>query len=212
MKTLFLTIFFFLPKVVLAGNLIIPLYFDSAKVLPKGVRNLRYNYLMGGANDKFGPSGAVVGVGDAMNVDVSYQQFVDGQDTAVEQGVLEGYLARHGRDMGSLAGRTTGSVNVEIDAQVPIFAWGVTSRWTVALVVPVLTVRTHVDTGFVAHSDLQKIASQLVGEGKGFKAREVKRKTDTAISHKADKYGYKLASRFSLSSRGNFFGRYALYE
>lgn len=192
MKTLFwVTItLFLLPVMVSAGNLIIPLYFDSAKVLPKGVRNLRYNYLMVGANDKFDSTGAVVGVGDAMNMDISYQQFVDGQNTALECGVLEGYLKRQGRDMSMAAGKTTGQVNVDVDAQVPILAWGITPSWTLAAVLPIVTVRTHVDVGFVAYPDLQTLANKLVHEGKAFKATDVQKKTVSAIPNKGKKYGY----------------------
>ena len=185
-----LFVFAFSASVVSAGNLGVPLSFDSAQVLPKGVRNFRYNYLMGEANDKFGPLGTVVGVGNTMNVDVTYQKFIDGQDTAVERGILQGYLDRHDKDMQSVAGRTTGEVNVEVDAQIPIFAWGITRKWTAALAVPFLRVRTHMDTGFVASGQFQAIADQLVSEGRGFKAHDIKKKTDQAISDKNDKYGY----------------------
>ena len=145
---------------------------------------------MGGANDKFDTSGTVVGVGDALNTDVTYQQLVDSQKTTVERGVLEGYLTRHNRNMNSIAGRTTGVVNVEVDAHVPIFAWGITHQWTAAVVIPVVTVKTHVDTGFVTHPDFQKVATKLVAEGKGFKAKEVKNKTNTSIPNKNNDYGY----------------------
>ena len=181
----------FVSTMATGANLTVPFYFDSATVLPQGVRTLRYNYFMGEGNDMFGPSGKVVGLGNPMNVDVSYQEFIDAQDTDVEKGVLKGYLTRHGRDMNSLAGKTTGTVNVELNAQVPIFAWGITEKWTMGAVIPIVTLRTHMDTGFVANSDLQKIANQLVDEGKGFKAKEVKSKTDAVIPDKNDKYGYK---------------------
>ncbi|MCY4644453.1 MAG: hypothetical protein OXB88_07525 [Bacteriovoracales bacterium] len=188
------------PPVGWGGNLSAPVSFDSADILPKGVRNLRYNSILGGANDKFGPTGSVVGVGDAMNLEVSYQRLIDGQNTEEERGILQGYLERHDRGMDGIAGKTTGEVNVAVDAQVPILAWGITDKWTMAMVVPVVTIQTHVDTGFVASNDLQKIATQLVGEGKGFKAKEVKQKTDAAISDKNDKYGYDPLPR-PLTSR-----------
>ena len=180
---------------VFGGNLAVPLAFDSGQVLPLGVRNLRYNYLMGGANNKFNSEGAVVGVGNVMNVDVTYQQFVDGQDTAVERGILEGYLQRHGKDMASVAGATTGVVSVAVDAQVPILAWGITPQWTAAVVIPVVRVRTRVDTGFVAGASLQQLADQLVNEGREFKAEEVRDKTNGAIEDKNDKYGYETITQ-----------------
>ena len=173
-----------------AGSISVPLSFDNAQVLPQGVRNFRYNYLMGEANDKFNPSGVVVGVGQAMNVDVTYQKLIDGDQTAIGRGILEGYFSRNGKNKEDVVGKTTGTVNVEVDAQIPILAWGITRKWTAALVVPVVTVRTHVDTGFVAYPPLQVLAEQLVDEGKGFKAQEMKEKTDGAIADKNDRYAY----------------------
>ena len=190
-KILFLFKILFLSTVVWGGNLSLPFYFDSAEVLPKGVRNLRYNYLMGEANDKFGSSETVVGVGHAMNMDISYERLVDSQETEVKKGILKGYLTRHGRNMEDLAGKVTGEVNVEVDAQIPIFALGVTKKWTMAFVLPIVKTRTHVDTGFVASSDLRGIVDMLPTEGKRFKAQEVKRQTDRVIPDKADDYGYK---------------------
>lgn len=176
---------------VMAGNISIPVAFDSAKVLPKGVRNIRYNNVMAEANQKYNEYGSSVGVGDAFNVSVSYDKLIDGKDTALEKGILQGYLQRHGKDLGAEAGETTGVVNVEVDAQVPVFAWGITRKWTAAIVVPVVESKTNVDTGFLAGAEIQSIANQLVSEGKGFKAQEVQQKTNNAINDSVAKNGYK---------------------
>lgn len=189
MKTIFLS--FLLISVANAGNLSTPVAFDNARVLPKGVRNLRYNSVMAEANDKFDTRGTVVGIGSAMNLDVTYKKLIDAKDTALERGILQGYLTRQDKNMDSVAGQTTGEVNVEIDAQVPILAWGITRKWTMAVVVPIVKANTNVDTGFNAAAGFQEIANKLVAEGKGFKATEVKEKSDAAITDKIDKYGYK---------------------
>lgn len=176
---------------VMAGSISIPVAFDNAKVLPKGVRNLRYNNVMAEANTKYDEFGNSVGVGDAFNVDVSYNKLIDGKDTALEKGILQGYLQRHGKDLNADAGETTGVVNVEVDAQVPVFAMGITRKWTAAIVVPIVESKTNVDTGFLAGSEIQSIANQLVSEGKGFKAEEVQQKTNNAIIDSVAKKGYK---------------------
>jgi hypothetical protein len=176
---------------VMAGSISVPVAYDNAKVLPKGVRNLRYNNVMAEANTKYDEFGNSVGVGDAFNVDVSYNKLIDGKDTALEKGILQGYLQRHGKDLNAVAGETTGVVNVEVDAQVPVFALGLTRKWTAAIVVPIVESKTNVDTGFLAGSEIQSIANQLISEGKGFKAEEVQQKTNNAIIDSVAKKGYK---------------------
>ena len=176
---------------VMAGNLSVPFSFDNAKVLPKGVRNLRYNNVMAEANNKYDEFGNSIGVGNAFNVGVSYNKLIDGKDTALEKGILQGYLQRHGKDLNAVAGETTGVVNVEVDAQVPVFAMGITRKWTAAIVIPIVESSTNVDTGFLAGSEIQSIASQLVNEGKTFKAQEVQQKTNNAIIDSVAKNGYK---------------------
>ncbi|MCY4642989.1 MAG: hypothetical protein OXB88_00060 [Bacteriovoracales bacterium] len=174
----------------LGADITAPYYFDSAQVLPKGVRTLRFNYLMGGANERFDSSGTSTLLGSSMNTGVSYREFVDGQDSPLEKGLLRGYLKQQGRELDSLAGETTGALNVEIDARVPILAWGMTDRWTMALAVPMVTIRTHIDTGFRAHGDLQGITDKMVTEGQGFKALEMKKRTKSPIAENGDKHGY----------------------
>jgi hypothetical protein len=176
---------------VMAGNLAIPVAFDNAKVLPKGVRNLRYNNVMAEANSKYDQVGNSVGVGSSFNVDVSYNKLIDGKDTALEKGILQGYLMRHNKDLNSIAGETTGVVNVEVDAQVPVFAMGLTKKLTSAIVVPVVEAKTNVDTGFLAGSEIQSIVNQLIAEGKYFKAQETQQKTNNAIQDSIAKKGYK---------------------
>lgn len=190
MKTLGIFSAFLLSLPVMAGNISVPAAFDNAKVLPKGVRNIRYNSIFAEANDKFSSTGSIVPVGNAFNVNVTYNKLIEGQDTALERGILEGYLNRHNKDLNAVAGQTTGVVNVEVDAKVPIMAWGITKKWTAALVVPVVTTRTNVDTGFLAGEGFQSIANQLILEGKQFKAEEVRDKSNAAIANKVDKYGY----------------------
>ena len=189
-KILLSAIFLFSPWVQ-GGNLGVPLTFDHAQVLPSGVRKVSYNYMMGSANNKFSSTGSVVGMGNSMNSNVSYQQIVRSRETAAEQGVLEGYLSSLGNDLNESVGRSTGEVNVELDVQVPIFAWGMTPKWTSALVMPIITAKTHVSTGFVASSSFQSFADSLRDSGQSLKAESIKQSTDDVISNKNDQYGYK---------------------
>jgi hypothetical protein len=186
-----------------AGNLGVPISFDSASILPKGVRNFRYNGVSANANTKYDTHGAAVPLGNALNVGVSYQKLIDAQDTDLEKGVLAGYLASIGKDPSELAGSTTGAVNVKADAHVPIFAWGITRKWTAAIVIPVVKVSTNVDFGFIAADGFQVLADDLVNNGKAFKALDVQTKSNSAILRDLAKKGYKTPESESKTMLGD---------
>ncbi len=185
-----IAIFFIFPSAH-GGNLSAPVSFDNAKVLPKGVRNLRYNSIYAGANEKFSSAGSIVPVGNAFNVNVSYNKLIDGQDSKLQKGLFQGYLNREGKNLDSSAGETTGVVNVEVDAKVPVFAMGVTRKWTAAIIVPIVTIKTNVGTGFIASESFKKLANKLVRDGKKFKAEEARDKSNKAIDNKIEKYNYR---------------------
>lgn len=182
---------FLIPPQAKAANLGVPPTFDSARVLPAGIRKMSYNYIMGAANSKFNSAGAVVGMGNKMHSNISFQQLIESQETELDKGVLEGFLSALGKNPSTSAGRSTGEVNVELDVQLPILALGVTPYWTSAIVVPVVTAKTHVDTGFVASSDFQDLSNALSASGQSLKAQDTKQKTDDVISNKNDQYDYK---------------------
>ena len=192
-----------LPVSVWAGGLSLPLAFDSAQVLPKGVRNVRYSYLNVQARRVFDDAGQVASLGNALNTDVNYQKLIDAQPTAIERGLLKGYFARHNKDLTASAGRTTGVIEVDAKVHVPVLAWGLSKNWTTALAVPVLQTRARVATGFVVSQDLQSTAEKLVGEGKYYMASEIRSKTRQVIADKVVDYKYKPLRRRRVFQLGD---------
>ena len=184
---LFLILF---SSIIAARNISIPITFDNAKVLPKGVYNIRYNNISTQANSKYGPYGTVLPMGHAMNLNITYEKLVEAQKTPLERGILEGYLSKQGKSLWNITGQSTGVVNVDIQAHVPVFAWGVSHKWTTALIVPIVKIKMNIDAGFVASEDLQDITNKLVDEGKRYKAREIQEKSDRAIENKLEKNKY----------------------
>lgn len=196
----FLVVFLLLVFSVLAnaqeGNLLIPMDFENTRVLPKGIRNFRFRGAEFQATDKFDGAGHVVPVGNALNKGVTWNKLIDGKDSDLEKGILKGYLESKDVNLNEEVGQTTGVVGINFQTYVPIFAWGVTEKMTVAMAVPIIKSSLEVDSGFVGNQNLAGIGDQLIRDGSQNKAYELKYKTANAIQEKLRKYNYE-----SLQSR-----------
>ncbi len=182
--------FFSLSSFSQEGNLLIPMDFENAKVLPKGIRNIRFRGAEFQATEKFDGSGQIVPVGNALNKGVTWNKIIDGKDTAVEKGLLRGYLESKNVNLNDEVGNTTGVVGIGFQPIIPIMAYGLSEKMTVAIAVPVIKTSLQVDAGFVANENLEGIGKNLIKDGSQAKAYELQYKTANAIQEKLKKYNY----------------------
>ncbi|MDA8791736.1 hypothetical protein N9N67_00750 [Bacteriovoracaceae bacterium] len=189
----FLIIFYLLTFSLFAneGNLRFPMAFENANVLPKGIRNVQIRNGQYVARDKYDNDGNVQNLGAPLNKDVKFLDFVDAQETEFKKGQLQGALKAGGVSENDIAGETTGQVQIDIDAQVPIFAYGVTEKWTTAFAIPIVTTKVDIKTGFKSSGTSDSFVSQeFVSKGLRNKAYEMQSKTDQAIKRKLRRYDY----------------------
>jgi hypothetical protein len=172
------------------GNILIPMDIENAKLLPKGVRNLRLRGAQFQATDKFNGTGQVVPVGNALNKGVTWNKIIDGKDTDLEKGLLRGYLESKNVNLSDEVGQTTGEVGIDFQPMIPILAYGLTEKMTVAVAVPVIKTNLQVGAGFVANQKLETIGKNLIQDGSQGKAYELQYKTANAIEEKLRKYNY----------------------
>ena len=207
----FISVFF---ETTLAGNLKAPVTYPSAKVLPRGVRNLRYMGVFTGANSKFSNSHESIDTGNAFVSKVTWNNLISSKATATEQAELQGYLLSKGvGDFNQQVGETSGALDVDATVQVPVLAYGVTDKLTLALAVPIVTLNVRVDTGFVANDHFDAITEGLADSANEVKGQEIDRATQDAINSKARAFHYdellsedkttrigdiKLASKYQL--------------
>lgn len=192
-KTSIALIFSFLSVAVMAqeGNLQTPMDFETTKVLPKGVRNLRYRGAMIQANDKFDDSGNQVPVGNALNKSVTWNNIIEGKDSSQERAQLRGFLLANGINPDDEVGQTAGVVNIAVDARVPIIAYGVTPKLTSALAIPYISTHVRTGTGSMANDNFSSFAQSALQEnGSQEKAYDLQMKFADAINEKLRKYGY----------------------
>lgn len=172
------------------GNLQTPMDFETTKVLPKGIRNLRFRDAMIQANDKYDSTGNQVPVGNALNKGVTFNNLIEGKESAEERAAFKALLATNGLSVNDEVGSTTGVANIAVDARIPILAYGVTPKLTTAFAVPVITSEVRTDSGSVSNGTLDSFAKVLEDGGNQDKAAELQTKFGNAVNEKLIKYGY----------------------
>lgn len=196
------------------GNLQTPMDFETTKVLPKGIRNLRFRGAMIQANDKYDNSGNMVPVGNALNKGVTFGNLVEGQTSAGAKAELEAKIANSGYSLNDEVGSTTGVANIAVDAKIPIMAYGVTPKLTTAIAVPVITSEVSTNTGSVANNNLNNFAKSVQDDGNQDKALDLQAKFNNAINEKLKKYGYEELSNDKKTHVGDIrlINKYLLKE
>jgi hypothetical protein len=148
-----------------AGDLKAPFLLPSAKVLPKGVRNLRYNAVLAGAENKYGANSQKQALATPLNSDVTFAKVLDGKLDPVDKGSVMAVMNNNGYNEDTVLARTTGQVNISATAHVPVLAWGLTKKLTIAAVVPVVESDVNFQTGVVhvnkaAHEKIKNSIAQ----------------------------------------------------
>lgn len=196
-----------------AAGLKPPMDFTSAKVLPKGVRNLRLRPVLTGANDRFDHEGRLEPVGSAMNSQVSFSRLIDGKPSVgdrgnslgqLERAQLRSFLKSNGfNDLENAAGSTTGDVHVGASVLVPIVGYGVSKNWTLAAAIPVYQFQTQMKTGFVANAELERLGRLLVDRGMTKEYQELVKNMENPIPLKMQQFGYEPLANEKFSSIGD---------
>jgi hypothetical protein len=97
-----------------------------------------------------------------------------------------------GANESDVFGQTTGQVNIQATAHVPVLAWGITQKMTVAVAVPILESSVNVSTGVVqSNESLHKdVKAALAAKGVSSSVAELDEKMGAPIPAKLADYNY----------------------
>lgn len=169
-----------------------PFVLPSARVLPKGVRNLSYKGAIIDASRKFNESGQNVTIAEPFYQPLSFGKIMEGEQDPAKRGLIEDTMNALGANPEDTFGETTGQVNVKVNAHVPVLAWGLTDNLTVAAVVPVVKSSLNVDSGVIQQNAAlhQKMIADIQSKGASAKVVEFIEKMNAPVSEKVEEYGY----------------------
>lgn len=197
-----------------AGNITLPMQFESASVLPPKIRNFRMQTASTEISEKFTDAGTVDGLGYRMNRSISYSDLIDGLPTQDDRASLRGLVESKNNSLDSSIGDTFGVVNARVTTTIPIFAYGVTDKWTLALAVPVVYTNVNVDTGWAANDSFNQMYASLTEDGRHNQKLEFKNKLDNVIKTKAMQSGYDEVGGYQSTQLADMVvnSRYLLYK
>lgn len=195
-----------------AGSIKAPFSYNSTTVMPRNVRTLSFNGIASEVKNKYDNNGTIVGLGNDLNKQISWNDLLEGENDPVKRGEYEGYLLSKGVDLNEFTGQTTGLVNVAANISVPVIGMGVTRKFTLAVAIPVIEVESKIDVSAVSGQALERVATDLANDGKLDDATELKTKYMNAITDKLVENGYKPLANEKKQSLGDIkvVGKYLL--
>lgn len=191
-RYLMLTLVLAMSSSAFANPIQTPFVFPTARVLPKGVRNLSYKGAIINANRKFDENGQNVSIAEPFFRPLSFSEIMKGETDPAKRGLIEDTMNALGANPDDSFGDTTGQVNVKVNAHVPVLAWGLTRKITVAAVVPVVKSSLNVDSGVIQRNQAlhQQMIADIKSKGASAKVVEFIDKMNQPVPEKLKEYGY----------------------
>ncbi len=201
-----------------AFDLKAPFELENALTLPRGVRNPRFRMITFGVEDRFNDLGVPTPLAQRLNKTVTWADLINAQKTEADKASIQGVLADAGSGISDPSltgspGATTGEVNTFAQISLPIFAFGITETFTVAVAVPVIRVDVSAATGFAKTEDGQKFIDAACASNPE-KCNEAADRLNNAINQKLVTNGYQPIESETISSVGDIrlIGKYRVYS
>lgn len=187
-----------------AGGLFVPFALESAQVLPKGVRNVRIGGFTTEITDKYNTGGNIVPLGDSFNKQITWKELIDSTPAGFERGQFKGGLESMGVDLDSDVGVARGVVDTRLTTTLPIVAYGVTEKLTVAMALPVMYSNLNVNVGWAPNQQFAQTYNSLANE-QGFynKAMSYEQALVNVVNTKIANLGYKPLENESHTEVGD---------
>lgn len=202
-------------SVLWAGNLGAPFSFDSSSVLPAGVRNVTLQGFTTQAYNKYNTDGNAEAISKALNKSVTWNDLINGQDTALAAQSLQALLTELGKDPNEIVGSTSGIINARATVTAPVLAYGINKKWTAALAVPIIYTSTNVDAGFLSNQVLNNFfGNELAAQNLSLQAESAARKFVSLLNQKAIANGYEPISNETKTRIGDvkLVNKYQIYK
>jgi hypothetical protein len=175
---------------VFAVGLTAPFAFDSTATLPKGVRNVRLIGMTTQAQTFFDENSNAQPLGHTMARNITFGEMIDALPDAKTRADYRGILDSRGISQDEVAGESLGIVTARVSVALPVFAYGVTERWTTGIAVPIVYSTFRANTGFKARPRLSNLVDEMYAEGYREEMASVGQMTQDVIQHMNNSNGY----------------------
>ncbi len=183
------------------GELSSPFVLENTKVLPAGVRNPRFINVFSGIDGKYSGQGEAEPLGQPLFRPVTWGLMLKTQDDDAKRATVLGLVQANNLEADS-PGHTTGSVSTFANIKVPALAYGVSPRYTIAVVVPIVSIDVNAETGFVASFAGNRFVNAAADSSPALGA-EAQRKMNRAVDEKLRWAGMEPVAPFQVRGLGD---------
>jgi hypothetical protein len=189
----------------LYANLKPPVSLPSARVLPEGVRNVSFKGVLAEGTAKYDNWGNREVLADPFFNSLDFKTIKDGTLDPLDLASIQSKMDKLGVSDSDSFGFTEGDVSVKAQVNVPVLAYGLTDRITMAVAVPVAQSSLFVSTGVIQQNralyDLFR--QELQASGVSVKLQELDDKLNDPINYKVDEYNYQALESESSTKLGD---------
>lgn len=159
------------------------LAFESAKVLPPGVRNLDLRSVQTTIEEKTDGSGTAQPLAQPLSQDLTFSKIAKDEDP-LKSTQLKAFLLSNGFAETDSVGQFKGDLNGSLAVFAPIASYGLTDKLTLAIAAPYYRAATSIKVGFTPNATAQRFLNQLAltENNQTAAAREAGEKMNAAVA------------------------------
>ena len=137
------------------------LAFEDSKVLPQGVRRFSLKIVGTTVGQKTNNSGEKLSLGSPLEKDLAFKDILKAEKDPVKKNLTKSFLANEKFAENESVGRFAADIKSQTTVYAPIFAYGLSSSFTIAVAVPVYSMKVAIDNDFSANDVGQRFVNRL---------------------------------------------------
>lgn len=144
--------------------------FEDSQILPQGVRRLQLNSFHQSFDQQKTSTGGTVDLANRLERNVRYQDFIN-QREGFAKAELEAFLLSEGIDPKQAVGSMQADIKARVDVFAPSFSLGISRRWSLGVIVPIVRAATDAKISFRANSEANRFLGRLTAPEVGLRGK-----------------------------------------
>lgn len=193
--------------------------FEDTRVMPKGIRSIRFITLTSSVSEKTDAAGVASPLAKPLERSLTFNDIVKGEKDPLRRSLLNGFFEYGSFSSSDSVGQFKGDIQSRVTALAPVVMFGATDRLTIVAALPIVNAAVGVNLGFQANATGQRFLNTLSDSynNQVSAAREAGEKINGAVSQLNKKLvdnGYAPATNWSATGLGdlNLVGKYRVFS
>jgi hypothetical protein len=137
---------------------------DDSRVLPVGVRKLQLRFVQTTSSEKFNSGGETQTLAAPLEKSLKFKDIVKNEKNDLKRSLSKGFLEANSFGDQESVGSFKGDIVANAQVFVPVLAWGIAERFTLAVALPVYSMKIEPDVSFQSNARGQFFVDSLGNE------------------------------------------------